>query len=160
MCATGSVRLLGSYILVNPWVDKLGHQDRRHRATRALEMPRGGEAGDMFDEIVGLDDSLVRRGYDAGVRIGNAQGEEEGLQLGRLKGAEVGVRLAVYGGRLEALEVLARKHPGVFAKRSVRARAPRPQCVATLSLCGSRANLAQGDWRDGAAEVGARAGRA
>ncbi|KAJ1632822.1 hypothetical protein T492DRAFT_612204 [Pavlovales sp. CCMP2436] len=83
-------------------------------------MPREGgeEAAGMFDDIVSLDDSLVRRGYDAGVRIGNVQGEEEGLQLGRLKGAEVGVRLALYGGRLEAMEVLARKHPGVFAKRA------------------------------------------
>jgi hypothetical protein len=72
---------------------------------------------DVFDDVLSLDDALVQRGYDEGIRVGNKQGDADGAQLGRLKGAEVAVRVAVYRGRLDALRILSSKHPSVFPKR-------------------------------------------
>lgn len=86
---------------------------------------------DMLDEIVALDDVLVQRGYDDGVRVGRARGEEEGAQLGRLKGAEVGVRFAVFRGRVEAFRALSSQHPSVFPKRCARAHS----CLFEMAPC-------------------------
>lgn len=84
------------------------------------------EEGDplaCFDDLVVLDETLVRKGYDDGLRLGSTKGDEEGAQLGQMKGAEMAVRVAVYKGRIDACKTIGTKHPSAFPKRCARARA-------------------------------------
>jgi hypothetical protein len=79
-----------------------------------------------FEDLVVLDDTLVRKGYDEGLRMGSTKGDEEGGHLGRMKGAEIAVRVAVYKGRLDACRTISAKHPSAIPKRCA--------CSCTRSL--------------------------
>lgn len=91
-----------------------------------------------FDDLVVLDETLVRKGYNEGVRAGSTKGDEEGEQLGRLKGAELAVRVAIYKGRLDACKTIRTKHPSAIPNRCARARA-RSRSIAWRRLTLTRA---------------------
>ena len=89
-----------------------------------------GSAAHPFDALLGLEASLLQRGFDEGARAGELAGYAQGHALGAARGAAAGEELGFYCGAAEA--VLLSRPAAAFGEED-RVRRVARQVVALAS---------------------------
>ncbi|CAL9121632.1 unnamed protein product [Musa textilis] len=76
-----------------------------------------GDASDIFDSIVLLDETLCQEGFKDGYRDGLKTGQEEGREVGLKMGFQVGEELGFYQGCVDVWNSLIQVDPESFSYR-------------------------------------------